>query len=50
MEQLRRQVGPRGVEEDSERTYVEVQTIREILGSDVVDWSSLGMILGSFFA
>lgn len=34
-----------GVEADSERTYVEVRSIAEIAGQDLVDWSALGMIL-----
>lgn len=34
-----------GVDEDSEKTYVEVKTLREILENDEVDWSMIGMIL-----
>ena len=34
-----------GVEEDSERTYVEVMSLRDILGSNNVDWSTVGMIM-----
>lgn len=34
-----------GVETDSERTYVHVMSVREILNSDFVDWSTIGMIL-----
>lgn len=33
-----------GVEEDSERTYVEVTTVRALLESSSIDWSTLGMI------
>lgn len=33
-----------GVEEDSERTYVEVYTLGELLDGQLVDWSTLGMI------
>jgi len=33
-----------GVEDDSERTYVEVYTFGDILRSEWVDWSMLGMI------
>lgn len=33
-----------GVAEDSERTYLEVKTLREILVSQDVDWSTLGMV------
>jgi len=33
-----------GVEEDTERTYVEVKTLKEILSDNLVDWSNLGMI------
>jgi len=34
-----------GVEEDSEKTYVEIKTVREILKDELLDWSMLGMIL-----
>lgn len=35
-----------GNEKDSERTYVRVVTVRDLLGTDVpVDWSMMGMIL-----
>jgi 8-oxo-dGTP pyrophosphatase MutT (NUDIX family) len=34
-----------GVAEVSERTYVQVQTISEIMKRNLVDWSCLGMIL-----
>ncbi len=34
-----------GVAEDSERTYVEVRTVRELLASNDVDFSMLGMVL-----
>ena len=30
---------------DSERTFVEVRSVKEILGSDDVDWTHIGMIL-----
>lgn len=33
-----------GVEEDSERTYVEVTTVRRMLDARLVDWSTLGMV------
>jgi len=33
-----------GVLEDSERTYVEIFTMRKILKGDLVDWSMIGMI------
>lgn len=35
---------PHGVEKVSERTFVEVKTIGEILKENLVDWSTLGMI------
>lgn len=35
---------PHGVEKVSERTFVEVKTIKEILDNNLVDWSTLGMI------
>jgi ADP-ribose pyrophosphatase YjhB (NUDIX family) len=33
-----------GVEEDSERTYVEVTTVRDLLSGGLVDWAMLGMV------
>jgi len=33
-----------GVEEDSEKTYVEIRTLREILENELLDWSMMGMI------
>lgn len=43
---LRKQAGvAHGVVADTERTYVEIQTVKEILENDLVDWSMLGMIL-----
>lgn len=43
---LRRSHGvPHGVERDSERTYVEIVSIREIRRRRLLDWSTLGMIL-----
>ncbi len=35
----------RGVEEDGERTYTEVRTVRAMLADERADWSTLGMIL-----
>jgi len=34
-----------GIKEDTERTYVRVMTLRQILQQNAVDWSTLGMIL-----
>jgi 8-oxo-dGTP pyrophosphatase MutT (NUDIX family) len=34
-----------GVVEDTERTYVEVTTVKNLLGETSVDWSTLGMVL-----
>lgn len=45
MSSLEAQTGYHGVVEDTERTYVEVKTVQEILSNDLVDWSTLGMIL-----
>ncbi len=36
-----------GVEADTERTYVEVRTVREIVEENLVDWSTLGMIFNA---
>lgn len=35
---------PHGVEKVSERTFVEVKTMKELLDEKLVDWSTLGMI------
>ena len=42
--------GPYGIVEDSERTYVEVRTYGEILTSELVDWSTLGVLAAVFTA
>lgn len=43
---LRKQEGiVHGVIEDSERTYVEIYTVRELLSRPLTDWANLGMIL-----
>lgn len=43
--ELKRQQGiVHGVEKDSERTYVEIFTMRKILKENLVDWSMIGMI------
>lgn len=34
-------------EDEEERTYVEVMTVRQLLKSDLVDWSNLGMIFSA---
>jgi 8-oxo-dGTP pyrophosphatase MutT (NUDIX family)/nucleoside 2-deoxyribosyltransferase len=34
-----------GIAEDTERTYLEIRTLGEILKENLVDWSMLGMIL-----
>jgi len=34
-----------GNEEDSERTFIEVHTLKDLIDSETVDWSSLGMIM-----
>jgi len=34
-----------GVEEDTEKTFVEVHSVAELLKNDLVDWSTLGQIL-----
>jgi 8-oxo-dGTP pyrophosphatase MutT (NUDIX family) len=43
---LRKVAGvPYGIVGDTERTYVEIHKVREILDGNFVDWSMLGMIL-----
>lgn len=37
----------RGVEDEGERTFPAVMTIRDIMWGNRVDWSALGMILSS---
>lgn len=47
MEQVReavREAKHFGVEGDSERTYLEVWTLRDLLHTELIDWSTLGMI------
>ncbi len=34
-----------GVTEDTERTFVEVVTLRELLGEGLADWATVGMVL-----
>lgn len=38
-----------GVEEDTERTYVEVSTFRGLLEDGYVDWAALGMVFAAAF-
>jgi len=38
-----------GVIEDTEITYVEVRTLREILEERLVDWSNVGMIMETLY-
>jgi len=40
---------PHGVLEDTERTYVEVYTLRELLETNTVDWANMGMILQAIY-
>lgn len=40
---------PHGVEEDSERTFIEVKTLREVISAELVDWSTVGMIFSAFY-
>jgi ADP-ribose pyrophosphatase YjhB (NUDIX family) len=34
-----------GIVEDTERTYLEVKTLKEIMGNELLDWNNIGMIL-----
>jgi 8-oxo-dGTP pyrophosphatase MutT (NUDIX family) len=46
LEDIKSQVGSvHGVEEDTERTYLEIYKIKDLLKSDFVDWSNIGYIL-----
>lgn len=38
-----------GIEEDTERCYIRVKSLEEILKSDHVDWSHIGMLLSQKF-
>jgi 8-oxo-dGTP pyrophosphatase MutT (NUDIX family) len=48
--QARENPGPHGVEEDSERTFVEIRTYGEILTDGLVDWTTLGVLSVVFSA
>lgn len=39
-----------GIEKDSEKTFVEVRAIQEILDNNLVDWSTLGMIFSMLYS
>lgn len=45
MKKLKEDTGIHGVEEDTERTYVDVTTVRDLVQSNTVDWANMGMIL-----
>ena len=50
MEVLQKRCGiPYGVEQDSERTYLEIYQLRELLhsSSNLLDWTNLGMIFSA---
>lgn len=38
-----------GNEKETERTFIEVKTIRKILSSNLLDWSTVGMILSAYY-
>jgi ADP-ribose pyrophosphatase YjhB (NUDIX family) len=38
-----------GLESDTERTYVEIQTVGQILDNNLVDWTMLGIIFETIF-
>lgn len=38
---------PHGVEGDTERTYVEIKKLHEVMSGSLVDWSVLGMIMSA---
>jgi 8-oxo-dGTP pyrophosphatase MutT (NUDIX family) len=46
LEDIKSQVGSvHGVEEDTERTYLEIYKMKDLLECDFVDWSNIGYIL-----
>lgn len=50
MQQLAEDKSVHGVEEETERTYVEVVEVPKLLSDGLVDWTTLGMILSVVFA
>lgn len=44
-EQLEREGASFGVEQDTEKTYVLVRTVRQIMTESLVDWANVGIIL-----
>jgi ADP-ribose pyrophosphatase YjhB (NUDIX family) len=47
MDALAADMSVHGVEEDTERTFVEVRTVRELLQEPLTDWANLGMIFAA---
>ena len=45
MNNLKNDKGVHGVIEDTEMTYIEVMTLKEILSSNLLDWTNIGMIM-----
>ena len=46
IKKVRKDVGKvRGVEEDTEKTYIELKTLQELINEETLDWSMLGMVL-----
>ena len=45
MEKLKNDKSTHGVAEDTEMTYIKVMTLKEILDSDILDWTNIGMIM-----
>jgi len=37
----------RGVEEDSERCFIEVERVGDLLQRPITDWSTLGMVFNA---
>ncbi len=40
--------GPHGIAEDSERTFVEIRSYSDILGEQLVDWVTVGVLAAAF--
>lgn len=49
MQTVKDDMGVHGVEEDTERTYVDVTTVNELIGPDgiAVDWANVGMVFAA---
>ena len=48
IEKVKKDIGSvHGIVEDTERTYLEVKSVDEILSNNLLDWNNIGMILSA---